>query len=98
MGMMQRAPSTGLILVQLLLLAVLGCTGQSVVGGGPPRDAGASSRMDAASCPSPLLACGTAGCSDPRTDAFNCGACGRACGTGELCQNSVCVPTCTGTE
>nr|MBK7065077.1 hypothetical protein [Deltaproteobacteria bacterium] len=49
--------------------------------------------MDASVCPSPLLSCNQR-CADPRTDRENCGACGRSCSTGNVCQNGACVPDC----
>lgn len=78
-------------------LVAAGCDGSSVVGGLEPRDATvdvtADATMDASVCPSPLLSCNQR-CSDPRTDRENCGACGRSCSTGNVCQNGACVPDC----
>ena len=33
-------------------------------------------------------------CADTRFDRANCGACGNACGAGEVCTAGVCAPTC----
>lgn len=53
-----------------------------------------------ASCDAPLLKCedawgnGAQGCTDPRVDARNCGACGVVCASG-VCAGGSCVePTC----
>ncbi len=47
-------------------------------------------------CSAPLATCAGA-CVDTRTDALNCGACGRACTASQSCSNGACVgttPTC----
>jgi len=80
------------------LLALVGCTGNSVVGG--PNDAGAAADLgvDAGiSCPAPLVNCGGR-CVDPAGDRDHCGSCGNACATGRVCQTGVCVPECARTE
>ena len=95
---MRQRPASGAFFAGLLLLVLVGCTGQSVVGGPRPLDAGAPGTLDATvTCPTPLLACGGR-CSDPRIDAMNCGRCGQACRAGEVCQSSACVPNCTASE
>lgn len=40
-------------------------------------------------CKAGTKPCGS-GCADYTTDSRNCGACGRACGTGQVCQDSAC--------
>ncbi len=46
-------------------------------------------------CPALLLAC-SGGCADGRVDPQNCGACGKACGAGEVCSAGVCALSCAG--
>jgi hypothetical protein len=43
-----------------------------------------------------LCGAGTGGevCTDPDTDAANCGSCAHACLSGEQCDNGACVPAC----
>jgi hypothetical protein len=77
---------------------VAACDGVPVVGGrtSDSNDAAMDSTADApdaVECPSPLIACNDR-CIDPRSDRENCGACRRACGASEVCQNSSCVPDC----
>ncbi len=87
-----------LLYAALALAALVGCDGRAVVGGNVSRDASVDSALDApAACPSPLRAC-IGRCIDPRSDRDNCGACGRSCGTGNVCQNGACVPDCTADE
>jgi Stigma-specific protein, Stig1 len=48
-------------------------------------------------CQSPKTRCGQGRnqtCVDTQTDPRNCGACGNACSTGEVCENGVCTRTC----
>jgi hypothetical protein len=48
-----------------------------------------------ASCPAPLIPCGTgatAECTDPKDDDNNCGACGNKCAAGMGCSAGNCVP------
>ncbi|MCC6999360.1 MAG: hypothetical protein IT370_32405 [Deltaproteobacteria bacterium] len=58
-------------------------------------------------CTGSKSCCGTGsnpGCKDLSADAFNCGMCGKACKTGEVCMNSGCLcggatpRTCTANE
>jgi len=52
---------------------------------------GTSTRADSA-CPSPQTMCsGT--CVDTNTSTSNCGGCGTACGTGQVCSGGSCVGT-----
>ncbi len=37
-------------------------------------------------------------CTDTQTDALNCGNCGRACGSGEICTTGYCHPACNAGE
>jgi hypothetical protein len=41
-------------------------------------------------CPSPTIDCNGV-CIDPTTDAANCGSCGNACGSNEVCSGSACT-------
>ena len=92
-----------LALAVMGLAALVGCDGTAVVGGYAPdatmKDIGndAVDAPDAVVCPSPLIGC-NGRCTDPRNDRQNCGACNRACGTGETCQNNACVPDCASGE
>jgi hypothetical protein len=50
-------------------------------------------------CTMPQVSCANPGggsyCADPSKDPMNCGACGRMCGNGTVCNNGVCgAPTC----
>jgi hypothetical protein len=95
-------PKPPFLLMALALLAMAGCTGSSVVGGPSPRDAASGDvTMDAPAdvlvCPAPLNACNDR-CTDPRMDRENCGVCGRACASSELCQNGACIPNCAAGE
>ena len=46
---------------------------------------------EAGHCPSPLERCGDT-CVDLTNDHDHCGSCDHACGDGEVCQGSACVP------
>ena len=59
-----------------------GSTGAFMTGGGPH-------------CVSPQIAC-DGGCVDPRGDPANCGACGKTCGTGNVCNAGACALSCSG--
>jgi hypothetical protein len=48
-------------------------------------------------CPGATTACGTA-CVDTTTAVKNCGYCGHACVTGEVCTAGKCAPVCTAPE
>lgn len=50
---------------------------------------GCGQPLDSGPCPEGFTSCGT--CVDVSTDIMNCGTCGNVCGSGEDCQNSVCV-------
>ena len=82
----------------LSVAVVAACDGVAVVGGRAPdsNDASMDSALDApdaVACPAPLVSCNER-CIDPRADRENCGACRRACGSSEVCQNGACVPDC----
>ncbi len=47
------------------------------------------------SCATNLTKCGS-NCVDPNTDPANCGACGKACKSGEQCNAGQCLLTCGG--
>ena len=69
------------------LLVFSACDGAPVVGSEGPPDAArdvADVTDTGPTCPSPLVAC-SGRCTDPASDRENCGACGRACGTGNVC-------------
>ena len=51
----------------------------------------------AVTCTSPMVMCG-GGCVDTQNDAANCGACGRACTSGQSCRAGVCSTISTGTN
>jgi hypothetical protein len=46
-------------------------------------------------CVAPRRQCAGAGCIDVRSDPRNCGACGNACGLGQVCASGVCTTTCS---
>ncbi len=93
-------------LLAAIQLAVLGgcTTGLSVVGG--PADAGApdTGAADVTAIDTPDVSCGAGQtycldrCVSTQADETNCGACGRRCATGEVCQNAACVPSCAADE
>ena len=65
-------------------------------GGKPHQDAGhlsAEKKKKKKKCKAPTVKCGKT-CKNVSTDPANCGACGRACVTGQSCQGGVC--TCNG--
>jgi hypothetical protein len=53
-------------------------------------------------CLSPELLCGvdagTPYCADGQTDNANCGACGKSCGTGQVCSGGACGTNCGGSD
>jgi hypothetical protein len=75
----------------LALLVVLTAAACGRVTTGDPVDAAPPPGVDGA-CAPPMTAC-AGGCVDTRTDLANCGACGTACGEGEVCAGS-CVLAC----
>ncbi|TAK32213.1 MAG: hypothetical protein EPO40_03335 [Myxococcaceae bacterium] len=95
-------PMNSMILRSLLLLSALsGCVGASVVG--EPRDGGG---MDAvgtdgggadASCPSGQRSCGGR-CVDPAVAPAHCGGCGMPCAAGQACVAGACELRCPGTQ
>ena len=81
----------------LALSALLGCTGNSVVGGAQDAAVADIGVDSGAACPSPLASC-VGRCVDPSADRANCGGCGIACAAGQVCQTGACVPDCARTE
>lgn len=45
-------------------------------------------------CPVGLTLCDQR-CTSLSGDPYNCGRCGQVCGSGQICQNGVCIPFCT---
>jgi hypothetical protein len=76
----RRANRTGGGITLLLMAAALasaGCKGES------------EKSFDATLC---AETCGEQRCVDLKTDPSHCGACGAACGTGEICVDATCGP------
>ena len=49
-------------------------------------------------CPNGQTECGTDGCVNLKTNKFNCGTCGNACPSGQLCSDGSCVANCAAGE
>ena len=79
-----------------------GCAAGSTEGGTTSTTADTSSSSSSSSgaggaapvCPGATLCDGA--CTNTKFDPSNCGACGNACGQGQLCSNSACGATCLG--
>lgn len=80
-------------LIPLITLLLAGCGSAS--GLEVPAATDASAETDGAVCSGAFVACGDAGCVDPRFDPLNCGGCGVACKEGEVCSLGSCNTTCT---
>jgi len=88
----------------LFVGSLLGACSLSACGGSgdetepAAEDAGVDSSggdSDAATCPGSETMCG-AKCVDQQSDLANCGACGTACKTGEVCSLGKCAVSCGG--
>lgn len=79
-------------LFPLLTVLLTGCGSAS--GLEVPEAVDASAETDTG-CGGAFLACGDAGCVDPRFDPRNCGGCGVACAEGEVCSLGACSATCS---
>ncbi|MBI5531407.1 MAG: choice-of-anchor L domain-containing protein [Deltaproteobacteria bacterium] len=92
----------------VLSTAVYGCGGSEgeVLGpqpgtggsGGTTTEGGAGtggSKVDGGQCAQPTVQCNNQ-CVDVRYDPANCGKCGTACKSGEVCSNGTCGLTCAG--
>jgi hypothetical protein len=73
--------------VAAVLGAVACATGNANLGSGGEGTGGA--------CPDELMLCAE-GCVDTTLDPQNCGACGQACGNGEVCSQAKCGTECAG--
>jgi hypothetical protein len=80
------------VLFPALALLLIGCGSRP--GLDIPEAVDASAETDTG-CGGAFLACGDAGCIDPRFDPKNCGGCGNPCKEGEVCSLGVCSATCT---
>ncbi len=72
----------------------VGCSTTGLEVGDLPTDGSVDGDAPDAACASGKLACGDAGCVDPSFDPHNCGGCGVACGTGEVCSAGKCAASC----
>ena len=83
----------------LFTLLTIGCgsaSGLEIPETDVPVDGAVDSEVsgETGACTGSLLACGDAGCVDTRFDPKNCGGCGVACATGEVCNGGTCATTC----
>jgi hypothetical protein len=86
----------------LLLAFGYGCGGSSTdVGpgditdtGGTIDDTGSVPTDGSTSCPTDQTLCGTT-CTNTKFDPGNCGVCGKACATGEVCNGGTCSSSCS---
>ncbi|MEZ4405886.1 MAG: hypothetical protein R3A52_05370 [Polyangiales bacterium] len=90
----------------MALAAAVGCSGESVVGGG--ADSGIDATIDLGvdtgpdvpadmgldvACPAGQTRCGDR-CVDTQTESDHCGACGNACPAGQSCRSGACRVVC----
>lgn len=76
-------------LAGILVWVAAGCVG-SVTGANP----GGSGGAPGGGCSSGLSMCGNT-CVNTASNAANCGGCGKACGTGQVCDNGQCSSSCS---
>lgn len=80
-----------------VLVAVPGCSSESPVVDVPDTGIDAGNDGTVVACAAPAIVCG-ASCVDVKYDPGNCGACGKACTSDQVCSAGACASTCgTGT-
>jgi len=78
----------------LVAAALVGCSDGTSAEVPPAADSGADATFEAAPpCPAGQELCGSV-CATIASDPKNCGACGKACGTGEVCAAGTCAVQC----
>ena len=89
-------PRQSLLLWSVLVVALASCAGRGeIIGPGQGGTSGTSSGGSGGSvggCGTGQAKCGSE-CKDLNADQLNCGACGKACGSGQTCQAGQCQCT-----
>ncbi|MGZ3417611.1 MAG: hypothetical protein ACXVEE_07080 [Polyangiales bacterium] len=68
--------------------------GDTTDSGGTVTDTGTSGGDGSTTCPTDQTMCGST-CTNTKFDPGNCGTCGKACATGEVCNGGTCSSSCS---